>query len=199
MINLYTNYKATGKWDKNDVSSQKSIISLATALANERSKNKSNRGNNTGKPKGGGVNNHPDLPSWRVQKSVLKFTCPDKDKWVRCKHHFRKDEHDNHHGLYMPEGHDHESWAITKSSKQAAFKLIMKYFKAAKRSGPEFKKTGKKVKFDGRKKNLSLAKRLASALTAKAQIHNAEAANIFNSVMKEKIDDDNDDNDSSKD
>ena len=44
LINLYTNYKATGDWDKNDVSRQKSIIVLATALANERAKNKSNKG-----------------------------------------------------------------------------------------------------------------------------------------------------------
>ena len=63
MINLYTYYNATGKWDKNDVSRQQSIIALATELANERAKNKSNKGNNTSKPKGGGGNNHPNLPS----------------------------------------------------------------------------------------------------------------------------------------
>ena len=95
MINLYMNYKASGKWDKNDVYSQKSIIALATALANEQAKNKSNKGNNTGKPKGGGGNNHPDLPSWRVKKYCPKFTCPDRDKWVWGKHHGRKDVHDN--------------------------------------------------------------------------------------------------------
>ena len=50
MINLYTNYKATGEWDKNNFSSQQSIIALATALANELEKNKSNKGNNTGDP-----------------------------------------------------------------------------------------------------------------------------------------------------
>ena len=43
MINLYTKYKAAGERDKNDVSSQKSIIALATVLANERAKNKSTR------------------------------------------------------------------------------------------------------------------------------------------------------------
>ena len=62
MINLYKNYKARGEWDNNDVSSQQSSIPLAAALANERAKNKSNKGNNTGKTKGGGGNNHPDLP-----------------------------------------------------------------------------------------------------------------------------------------
>ena len=62
IINLYKNYKATSEWDKNDVSSQKSIIALYTSLANERTKNKSNKGNNTGKPKGGGGNNQPELP-----------------------------------------------------------------------------------------------------------------------------------------
>ena len=63
MINLYTNYKATGEWDKKNVSIQQSIIVLATALATERAKNKSNKGNNTGKPKGGGGNNRPTLPN----------------------------------------------------------------------------------------------------------------------------------------
>ena len=57
-----TQTKATGEWEKNSVSSQKSIIALATALANERAKNKSNKGNNTGKHKGGGVNIHPEPP-----------------------------------------------------------------------------------------------------------------------------------------
>ena len=114
MINLYTNYKATGEWDKNDFYSQQSIISLATALANERAKNKSNKGNNTGKPKGGGGNNHSELPSWRVKISVPKFTCPDGDKWVWCKHHGHKDEHGNQRGMYMPEGYEHKIWAVTK-------------------------------------------------------------------------------------
>ena len=89
------NYKATGKWDNKNASSQESIIALATELANERAKNNSNKGNNTGKPKGGGGNNHPNLPSWRVKRSGPKFNCPDRDKWVWCKHHGRKDGHDN--------------------------------------------------------------------------------------------------------
>ena len=74
----------------------------------------------------------------------------------------------------------------------------MKEFKAVKRSGPEIEKTGKKLKSDRRKNNLSLAKSFVSALTTKAQISNAEAADIINSVMKENIDN-NDDNCSSKD
>ena len=195
MINLYKNYKATGQWDKNDVSSQKSIIALATALANKCAKNKSNKGNNTGKPKGGGGNSHPDLPPWRVKRSSPKFTCPDGDKWVWCKHHDRKDEHGNQHGMYMPKGHEHESWAVTKAAKQAALKPNMKEFKAAKRSGSKIEKTGKKLKSDGRKNNLSS---FASTFTTKAQMFDAEAADIINSVMKENIGDD-DDNDSSKD
>ena len=126
IINLYTNYKATGKWDKNNVSRQKSIIALATALANERSKNKSNKDNNTGKPKLGGGNNHLDLTSWPVKRSSPKFTCPDIDKLAWCKHHDRQDEHGNQHVMYMPEGHDNEIWVVTKAVKQAAFKLRMK-------------------------------------------------------------------------
>ena len=43
MINLYANYTTTGKWDKKDVSSQKFIIALATALANERAKKSQTR------------------------------------------------------------------------------------------------------------------------------------------------------------
>ena len=87
--------------------------------------------------KGGVGNNHPDLPLWCVKRSGPKFTCPDKDKWVWCKHHSRKDGQGNQCGMYMPESHEHESWAVTKAAKQAAFKLKMKEFKATKLSGPE--------------------------------------------------------------
>ena len=80
---------------------------LGYSAYKQASKKKSNKGNDTGKPKGGGGNNHPKLPSWRVMKSCPNSTCPDKDKWVWCKHHGRKDEHGNQHGMYMPEGHDH--------------------------------------------------------------------------------------------
>ena len=73
----------------------------------------------------------------------------------------------------------------------------MKDSKAAKRSGPEIEKTGKKLKSDGGKKNQSLAKSFASALATKAQMSDEEAADIVNSVMKENIDND-DHNNSSK-
>ena len=86
--------------------------------------------------------------------------------------------------MYTPEGHEHESWAFPKAAKHAAFKLNMKEFKAVKRSGPEIENTGKKLKSDGRKKNLSLAKSFAGALTTKAQMSDTEAADIINSVMK---------------
>ena len=197
MINLYTNYKTTGEWDKNDVSRQKSIIALATELAKKESKNKSNKGNNTGKPKGGGGNNHPDLPSWSLKRFGLKFTCPDKDKWVWCNPHGRKYEHGTQHGKYMPEVHNKESRAVTKAATQAAFQLRMKEFKTAHRSGPEIEKTGKKLKSDGRNNNLSLAKSSANALTTKSPMSDAEAADIVNSVTKENIDY-NDHNESSK-
>ena len=72
----------------------------------------------------------------------------------------------------------------------------MKYFKAEKRSGPEIEKTRKKVKSDGVKKNLSLAKIFTSALTTKYKMSDAKAADIVNSVMKENIGDDDDDNES---
>ena len=98
----------------------------------------------------------------------------------------------------MPEIHEHESWAVTKAAKQNAFKIKMKEFKAAKRRGPEFKNNREKLISDGGKKNLSLAKSFSSALTTKAQMSDAEAADIVNSVMKENIDND-DDNNSSKD
>ena len=170
---------------------------MAKALANKPAKNKSNKGNNTGKPKGGGENNHPDLPSLRVKRSSPKFTCHDGDKWIWCKHHGRKNEHGNQRGIYMHDGYEHESWAVTKAAKQAAFKLNMKEFKTAKRSGPEIENTGKKLKSDGGKENLSLAKSVASTLTTRAQLSDADATDIINSVTKESIDDDND-NDSSK-
>ena len=99
--------------------------------------------------------------------------------------------------MYMHKGHEHESWAATKATKQATFKLRMKEFKAEKCSGPEIEKTINKLKSDGGKKNLSLVKIFASALTTKAQMSDAEAADIVNLVMKENIDKD-DDNESSK-
>ena len=40
--------------------------------------------------------------------------------------------------MYIPKGHEHEIWAATKAAKQAAFKLMMKEFKAMKLSGPAF-------------------------------------------------------------
>ena len=73
----------------------------------------------------------------------------------------------------------------------------MKEFKTAKRIGPEIENTGKKLNSDGGKKNMSLAKIFARALTTKAQMSDTEAADIVNSVMKENIDND-DHNDSSK-
>ena len=91
----------------------------------------------------------------------------------------------------MPEGNDNESWALTKAVKQAAFKLRMKEFKAAKHICLETENTGKKLKSDGGKKNLSLAKSFSSPLSIKAQMSDAEAADIVNSVMKENIYDDN--------
>ena len=84
----------------------------------------------------------------------------------------------------MPEGHEHESWAVTNSAKQAAFKLKMKELKAAKYSGPEIEKNRKKLKSDGKKKILGLAKIFDSALTTRYQMSEAEAADIINSVMK---------------
>ena len=75
----------------------------------------------------------------------------------------------------------------------------MKYFKAEKCSGSEIEKTRNKLKSDGGKKNLSLAKSFTSALTTKYQMSDAEAADIVNSVMKENIGDDDDNNDSSRD
>ena len=82
--------------------------------------------------------------------------------------------------MYMSEGHEHKIWAATKAAKQASFKLNIKEFKDAKRSGPEIENTGKKLKSDGGKKNMSLAKSFASALTTKAQMSDAEAADIIN-------------------
>ena len=61
----------------------------------------------------------------------------------------------------------------------------MKELKAVKRSSPEIENTGKKFKSDGGKKNMSLAKSFASALTTKAQMSDAEVADIINSFMKE--------------
>ena len=73
----------------------------------------------------------------------------------------------------------------------------MKEFKATKQTGPELESTGKKLESDDGNKNMSPAKSFARALTSKAQLSNAEAAGIINSVINKKIDDD-DNYDSSK-
>ena len=59
----------------------------------------------------------------------------------------------------------------------------MKDFKDAKHSVPEIENIGKKLKFDGGKKNMSLAKNFVSAFTTKSQMSDAEAAYIVNLVM----------------
>ena len=39
VVNLYTNYKSTGEWDKQGADHNKVLVDLATALKQERAKN----------------------------------------------------------------------------------------------------------------------------------------------------------------
>ena len=108
MTNLYTNYKSTGHWDKNEISSHQSIIALVTAFTEERAKNASSGGNGKGKGKGVGTKQFC-LPAWRIKNAAKKTTYPNCDKWVWCKHHGFKKYNGTHKGMYMPKYHDHDA------------------------------------------------------------------------------------------
>ena len=58
MINLFTNYKYTGEWDKQGADHNKVIVFLTTDLKQERAKNKKIPGNPTS-----GATKTPDTES----------------------------------------------------------------------------------------------------------------------------------------
>ena len=80
MINLYTNYKSTGEWDKQSAEHNKVMVALATALKQERAKNKKS----PGKPNSSVTNtpatetgNSTGPPAWRFKNFGKTTTCPD--------------------------------------------------------------------------------------------------------------------------
>ena len=155
MTNLYVNYKATGLWDKSDVSSQQSIITLATALKKEHAKNKQKKGTeitaSTGcerTPTGGGGKSR--LPAWRITKVGKTFTSANGSDFVWCNQHGQRTKDGKLQGLYMPDGHDNDTWAVERAARATAFKLKMQEIKAAKRTAPHTKQPGKKSKYGGK-------------------------------------------------
>ena len=115
MINLYTNYKSTGEWDKQGANHNKVLAALATTLRKERAKNKNIPGNPTSS-----VNKNPatepgnstDLRHGNLRMlgrplsalilvastSGASFTVGKKKKRVQ-------------NGMYMPHPHNHKEWA----------------------------------------------------------------------------------------
>ena len=94
IINLYTNYKYTGKWDKQGAGHNKVLVTLATALKQESSNNKKRPGNptrsatNTPATETG---NYTSPHAWIFNNSGKTTMCPDTgDKCEWCKIHGRK-------------------------------------------------------------------------------------------------------------
>ena len=94
MINLYTNYKSTGKWDKQGANPNNVMVALAKALKQERVKNKNIPGNytiiatNTPDTEPG---NYTVPPAWKFKNVRKTTTCPDTGaKYDWCKIHVRK-------------------------------------------------------------------------------------------------------------
>ena len=94
MINLYTNYKSTGKWDKQGAEHNKVLVVLDTALKQERSNNKKRPGKPTSsatKTPSTETGNYTSPPAWIFNNSGKATTCPDTgDKCEWCKIHGRK-------------------------------------------------------------------------------------------------------------
>ena len=96
MIRFYTNYKSTGECDKQGANHNKVMVALATALKQERAKNKKS----PGKPKSSvtktpatETGNATGPPAWRFKNFGKTTTCPDTGaKYEWCKIHGRKSE-----------------------------------------------------------------------------------------------------------
>ena len=170
-INLYTNFKANGEWDKNVVNKDATIIALATALkaANKAGKpNKQPKGNS----KPGDTGKGP--PAWKCKKVGQTTTCPDTgNHFMWCPHHGSGDKK----GIYIPTDHDHDAWLKARKERSASY--LKK--KRAAQSDPEKEPETKKAAGKGK---LALAKSFKSALTSKLQISDPEIDNIIDSAMK---------------
>ena len=189
MTNLYTNYKSTGEWDKQGADQQKVLIALATALKQERAKNKKQSTDaraattaNTNAKTGKAV-----IPEWKF-KNVGKITkCPvtgDKFEW--CPHHGRKDENGKQKGMYMPFPHFHDDWLAKKKrakrdwEEKQAMKRKRERETDASLSAPIPKKNSSVSK-------LSLAKSFKSAL-ATHMFSDQEANQLVDDVLSGKFD-----------
>ena len=101
-INLYTNFKSNGEWDKHVVNKDATIIALATALKAAKKATEP-----APKLKGAPKSNDTGPPAWKFEKVGATTTCPDSGnifKW--CPHH---GSIANGKGMYMPAYHDHDA------------------------------------------------------------------------------------------
>ena len=93
MINLYTNYKSTGKWDKQDTNRNKVLVGFSESLKQEHFKNKESSGNPTRsatKTPATEPGNSTGLPAWKFNNVGNTTMLPDtKAKYKWCKLHGR--------------------------------------------------------------------------------------------------------------
>ena len=94
VINLYTNYKSTGKWYKQGAKNKKVLVALATFLKQVRSKNKKSPGNPTSsktKTPTTENGNSTGLTAWKFNNVGKTTTYPDtRAKYEGCKLHGRE-------------------------------------------------------------------------------------------------------------
>ena len=182
LINLFTNYKGSGDWDKID-ENKAAVIALATELKKERAKNnQQGPGDKSGQPR----KTPAGVPNWKFTNVGATTKCPtsgDTFKW--CPHHGKKDGK-GQRGMYMPADHDHKKWEAEKKAKNDAWNAKKKAGKRKadgddKGAQPDPKKGGGK---------LALAKSFHSALTSKVQLSDAEAKDLIDKALAEVDDED---------
>ena len=129
------------------------------------------------KLKGAPKTNSNGPPAWKCKKVGTTTTCPDSGKLFKwCPHH---GSISTGKGIYMPEDHDHDAWALAKKAKSAAYLAKKRAASADPTTASATNK--KKVAATGK---LALAKSFQSALTTKMQCSDAEVKDIIDSAMK---------------
>ena len=122
-INLYTNFKANGEWDKHVANSKEAtIIALVTALAAAKKAVADATGAQDEKPLAPlkSIDNSNGPPAWKCTKEGTFANCPitgNRFKW--CPHHGKRNQEVR--GMYMPEDHDHTAWAKKRKDRDDAY------------------------------------------------------------------------------
>ena len=138
--------------------------------------------------KGGNPKQKPSVDTWRFEKKGTTITGPDGKRYKWCSRHGHKDKSTGKQpGMYMPEDHDHETWAKEKAAKDEAFKQRLKDKKAAGKRKPEEKGDGNLKKKGGKKPkgdHLALSKSFMSSLTTQMQVGDEEAKALVDNAME---------------